>query len=641
MGVQSPKAKLAVRLDGHIENIATNIYGEPTSVCGTELRYRHKGALAVNTEKQWFFDFEAKRGGDTFDLILLHQKDDLAAAMASAEAYLSDNPPKPPPRKRDKSQSNNGMAAYASSLIDRSEPSAGTVVENYLKGRDITDPNIIGAVRWLQDARSGEDAMIVISTDETDNPMAIQLTYLTTDCKKSETTPQRKTFNIDPQWAEKGVVRIPGTGTPIVCEGVENALSCAQATGQPAFAVLGVANFGKYVPSGVKSLVVCPDGDHPDKDTHKTIGDAVDQYQLSGITDVRIASIKFDAEKQREIDANDVLREKGVDALKAILDAADPGHLSYKGEVRRLAAMDPDDCAPQVKSVHQAMKDRGIDVPLKDFRGAINRKRAGGEFADFRQEILTSTAQPSDQLRDGGELLTDIVAVIRSLVILEENQALSVALYVMFTHVFDAFEICPRLFLTAATREAGKTRLASVAGIMVERKLSTTNASVASIFRVIETEAPTLVIGEIDSFMKQSEVHRNIINSGHFRDEAYVLRTVGDSHQPAQFSTFAPMILSGIGNLHHTVMSRSIVIRMKRKTKDELIRRLDRGMRKNLREIQSQIARWALEFRPTLENYVPAKPIEALDDRANDNVEPLLVIARLCGPKWEAKARQA
>jgi len=36
MGVQSPKAKLAVRLDGHIENIATKIYGKPTSVCGTE-----------------------------------------------------------------------------------------------------------------------------------------------------------------------------------------------------------------------------------------------------------------------------------------------------------------------------------------------------------------------------------------------------------------------------------------------------------------------------------------------------------------------------------------------------------------------------------------------------------------------------
>ena len=36
MGVLSPKAKLVVRLDGHIENIATNIYGEPTIVCGTE-----------------------------------------------------------------------------------------------------------------------------------------------------------------------------------------------------------------------------------------------------------------------------------------------------------------------------------------------------------------------------------------------------------------------------------------------------------------------------------------------------------------------------------------------------------------------------------------------------------------------------
>ena len=172
MGVPSPKAKLAVRLDGHIENIATNIYGEPTSVCGTELRYRHKGALAVNTEKQCYFDFEAKDGGDAFDLILFHHEDDQAAAMAWAKDYLSSNPPKPPPRKRDKSQSDKGMAAYASSLIGRSQPSAGTVVENYLKGRCITDPNTIEAVRRLPEARSGEDAMIVTSTDEAGNPVA-------------------------------------------------------------------------------------------------------------------------------------------------------------------------------------------------------------------------------------------------------------------------------------------------------------------------------------------------------------------------------------------------------------------------------------------------------------------------------------
>ena len=55
----SVKAKLAAKLDGHIENIATNLHGEPTTVRGTELRFRNKGALSVDTEKQCYYDFEA------------------------------------------------------------------------------------------------------------------------------------------------------------------------------------------------------------------------------------------------------------------------------------------------------------------------------------------------------------------------------------------------------------------------------------------------------------------------------------------------------------------------------------------------------------------------------------------------------
>lgn len=638
---QASTSDIGKRLHGHIEEIARQLIGKPTTICGTELRFRTHGSLSVETDKQCYFDFEADRGGGAFDLILLLHKDDQTAAMVWAEHFLSGNPPKPPPRQRAKSQTDEGMAAYALSLIGRSQLSASTVVEAYLEDRGITDPKLIKTVGHVANARFGEDAMIVASTDGAGNPVAIQLTFLSEKGEKSTQQPQRKTFKIDPKWSEKGVVRFPGTGTPIVCEGVENAMACAQATGQPAFAVLGVSNFGKYLPSGVESLVLSPDGDDPNAGSHKAVRDAIDQYRLAGIDDLRVVAIKFDAENQRKIDANNILLEQGADTLKAILEAAEPANLSYRGEVQRLAAMDPDDCAPLAKPVHKAMKERGIDVPLKDFRDAIKRKRAEGENSDCRREMLASTASPSDHLRSGDELLTNIIAVVRSLVVLEEHQALLAALYVLFSHVFDAFDICPRLFITAPTRATGKTRLASILGAMVARPVSATSASVAAMFRLIEAEAPTLVIGEVDSFMRQSEDHRNLVNGGHLRDEAFVLRTIGDDHRPARFSTFAPMILSGIGRLHHTSMSRSIVIRMQRKTKDEVIQRLDRNQRKSLKELQSQIARWAIAVRPKLENYEPPKPIETLDDRPNDNAEPFLVIARLVGPAWETKARQA
>ena len=76
-------------------------------------------------------------------------------------------------------------------------------------------------------------------------------------------------------------------------------------------------------------------------------------------------------------------------------------------------------------------------------------------------------------------------------------------------------------------KRCGKSTLLELLLGLVFKALSTSNTSVAALFRGIEMWQPTVLIDEGDTFLRDNEELRGIINSGHSRGSAYVLRTVG------------------------------------------------------------------------------------------------------------------
>ncbi len=95
----------------------------------------------------------------------------------------------------------------------------------------------------------------------------------------------------------------------------------------------------------------------------------------------------------------------------------------------------------------------------------------------------------------------------------------------------------------------------------------------------------------------------------------------------ARFCVFGPQIISGIGALHGTMMSRSFVIRMKPKRADQEIEPLRKSGKADLADTQPYAARWAADNGELLENLVaPAMPAH-WSDRQKDNAEVLLLIA--------------
>ena len=156
----------------------------------------------------------------------------------------------------------------------------------------------------------------------------------------------------------------------------------------------------------------------------------------------------------------------------------------------------------------------GVRVATLDDEVAHRRKarnREPGEGQRSRWPVPTLWPEPVD----GAALLTGIADFVSTYVHLPTPAASTVALWIVMTWLHDRLDLSPFLHLTSATRRCGKSALLEVIGTLVHRPLMTSHATVAAIFRLIERDAPTLLLDEIDHRFRATDatVLIGIINS--------------------------------------------------------------------------------------------------------------------------------
>jgi Protein of unknown function (DUF3631) len=241
-------------------------------------------------------------------------------------------------------------------------------------------------------------------------------------------------------------------------------------------------------------------------------------------------------------------------------------------------------------------------------------------------------------------ILRDVRKFIRRFVALDDHQVDAVALWAAHSHVVDAFSVTPYLAVTSAEKRSGKTRLLEVLELLVREPLPTANISDAALFRVVAERSPTLLMDEVDAVFKSREREelRGLLNAG-YRRGAVAHRMGGSNNTQLQtFPVFCPKAFAGIGDcLPDTLTDRSIPIRLKRRTRDEVVERFRlREVEPEGHDLRDSLADWLEPQTDYLGNQRPALPDE-LDDRAQDVWEPLLALAELAGEEWPARARQA
>jgi putative DNA primase/helicase len=177
-------------------------------------------------------------------------------------------------------------------------------------------------------------------------------------------------------------------------------------------------------------------------------------------------------------------------------------------------------------------------------------------------------------------------------------------LWILHAWTLDAFDISPLLVITSATKRCGKTTLLDAVGMLVPRPLPASNVTAATIFRAVERFKPVMLIDEADTFFGDNDELRGVINSGHRRSTAFVLRTVGDEHEPKLFSTWGAKAIALIGKLSGTMEDRSLIISMRRRAPGERAEKFRTATYKAAAgPLCRQAFRWARDSIPTLQGW--------------------------------------
>ncbi len=299
--------------------------------------------------------------------------------------------------------------------------------------------------------------------------------------------------------------------------------------------------------------------------------------------------------------------------------------------IKRLAVLTPLEYDRNRRDIAKSM---GVRPATLDKMVGTERKGAADDDMGFPDvEPWASPVNP-------GALLSEISATVRRFIICQQETADVVALWVAMTWFMDVVQIAPLAVITAPEKRCGKSQLLSLLGKLSYRPLTASNISPAALFRAVDAWKPTLLVDEADAFMRDNEELRGIINAGHTRDSAYVVRTVGDDFTPTRFSVWGAKALAGIGHLADTLMDRAIVLELRRKLSHENAERLRHAEPELFDTIAEKLARFADDCRDDVRRARPDLPA-SLNDRAQDNWEPLLAIADIAGGVWPALGRNA
>ncbi len=219
------------------------------------------------------------------------------------------------------------------------------------------------------------------------------------------------------------------------------------------------------------------------------------------------------------------------------------------------------------------------------------------------------------------------------------------ALWIVRTHCFQAWDKNPYLLVTSPTKRCGKTTLFSLLKHLTCNSMMVSGATPSFVQRVLNKSKPTLLMDEFDSFKQMSDKFGNILNAAHNREGAFIGISIsqGSDWNPELLDVYAPIALALINTkpVQPTLQDRCIEIKLQRKAANETVKRyVVKEATALLKPIRLRATRWAVNNMKDLEAYIPDIP-KALDDRQGDNWFPLLAIADLAGGALPDQARAA
>ena len=307
-----------------------------------------------------------------------------------------------------------------------------------------------------------------------------------------------------------------------------------------------------------------------------------------------------------------------------------PHQAGSRQEAVELMAM----LAPEDAEQYRTMVAKEWNLRTSMLDQMVSKRRA--ELNPEPEEASTGwNVEPAADAVNGAALFREIEETITKHVIIPKGAAAAMALWIGHTYTIDIARHTPLLAILSPQPECGKTRTMTVLLHLCKNPLPMANVSPAAIYYAIkETNFPTLLMDELDSQPDGGEACRNILNSGHERKFAYVKRTeeIDGERRLVDFCTFCPKVVGSIDKLKPTLMSRAIIVWLRRKAPEETIADIE-DSEPYLATIPPKLLRWATDNIGALKATKPKLP-PSLANRGADNWRELFRIAEVLGGGW-------
>jgi hypothetical protein len=268
--------------------------------------------------------------------------------------------------------------------------------------------------------------------------------------------------------------------------------------------------------------------------------------------------------------------------------------------------------------------------------------RTKSELIEKARQHPANTSEGTAVIRDISNFLSRFVAYP------SENCLIAHALWIAHTHLMDAWDSTPRLAVLSPEPGSGKSRVLEVTELLVPRAVEAVNVTPAYLFRKVSDPEgrPTILYDEIDTVFgpkaKDNEEIRGLLNAGH-RKHSVAGRCVvrGKEIFTEEIPAYCAVALAGLGGLPDTILTRSIIIRMRRRAPGETVEPYRRRVNGPEAEvIRDRLATWAAAIEQEITGVFPEMPL-GIVDRDADVWEALITVADAAGGEWPALARVA
>jgi hypothetical protein len=244
---------------------------------------------------------------------------------------------------------------------------------------------------------------------------------------------------------------------------------------------------------------------------------------------------------------------------------------------------------------------------------------------------------------DLGALLDDVETFLgRFVAYPSEHERVAHTLWIAHTWLMKRWDSTPRIAFLSPEPGSGKSRALEVTEPLVPRPVHAVNATPAYLFRKVSDDAglPTILYDEIDTLFgpraKENEEVRGMLNAGHRRG-AVAGRAVarGKVFVTEELPAYCAVALAGLNDLPDTLMTRSIVVRMRRRSPSEHVEPWRLRQHEEARPLRERLDAWSAQVDDIAWPDMPS----GVEDRDADMWEAPLVVADLAGGHWPERAR--